>query len=248
MISFRGPAATSVTNRPYRYAALVIEPTLDQRVRLSIFERLAESSRPPVVEELMAEFGLSRPDAVAAVGRLADARHIALVKGTARILMAFPFSAIATPFRVEASGREYFANCAWDAVSFHAMLDRDITIDSFCHHCGQQIHIEFSAGKATAVEPAATIVYLALRPSEWWEDIISTCSNTMVFFCSVEHRDASGLAATPDSGASLTPDEVHALGIPIYGRKLSIDYERPGRDELNAHFESLGLTGPYWKI
>jgi len=225
----------------------VSEPTLDQRMRLSIFQRLADTGRPPVVEELMSEFELSRADAVAGLARLADARHIALVKGTARILMAFPFSAIATPFRVTA-GREYFANCAWDAVAFQSMLDRDIRIDSFCHHCGEPIQIEMHDGVSTLVEPSETIVHLALRPSQWWEDIITTCSNTMVFFSSPAHRDASGLTADPDSAASLTPDEVHALGIPLYERKLSIDYARPGRDELSAHFASLGLTGPYWQV
>ncbi len=227
------------------------EPTLDQRVRLAIFERFVESTRPPVVEELMTEFGLSRADAVACLSGLAEARHIALVKGTARILMAFPFSAIATPFRVTRGGehpREYFANCAWDAISFHAMLNEEVRIESFCHHCGEAIRIEMHDGKATLVEPAETIVHLALRLSQWWEDIITTCSNTMVFFSSTGHRDASDLPASPDSAASLTPDQVHALGIPLYERKLSIDYARPGRDELNAHFASLGLTGPYWQV
>ncbi len=71
----------------------------------------------------------------------------------------------------------------------------------------------------------------------------------MVFFASPEHRDASDLTANapPDSAASLTPDEVHVLGTPLYERKLSIDYERPGIDQLRAHFASLGLTGPYWQ-
>jgi hypothetical protein len=224
------------------------EPTLDQRVRLSIFQRLAETGRPPVVEELMSDFGLPRADAVAVLGRLAEARHIALVSGTARILMAFPFSAIATPFNVTTQDQSYFANCAWDAVALHSTLGKDIRIDSFCHHCGEPITVEMRDGRATLVEPAEAIVYLALRPAQWWEDIITTCSNTMVFFSSPAHRDASDLAASPDAAASLTPDQVHALGIPLYEKKLDIDYARPGRDELNAHFASLGLTGPYWQV
>lgn len=224
------------------------QPTLDQRVRLFIFEHFAEHGSPPVVEQLMTWFELGRGEGVDVLRQLADARHIALVKGTARILMAFPFSAIATPFRVLANGRTYFANCAWDAVAFHEMLGADIAIDSFCHHCAAPVSIGMSGGRAIRVAPAETIVYLALRPTQWWEDIITTCSNTMVFFASVEHRDASDLSAPADSTASLTPDEVHAVGKPIYARKLSLDYVRPGREELMAHFESLGLTGPYWQI
>lgn len=224
------------------------QPTLAQRVRLFIFEYFREHAVPPVVEQLMTDFELSRPDAIGVLRELADARHIALVKGTARILMAFPYSAIATPFRVVAGGRTYFANCAWDAIAFHAMLGTDIAIDSYCHHCAVPISIEMSDGRATRVQPAETIVYLALRPTQWWEDIITTCSNTMVFFASPEHRDASDLAASADQAASLTPDQTHALGVPLYSRRLSLDYVRPGRDELNAHFASLGLTGPYWQI
>ncbi|MEO8625487.1 MAG: organomercurial lyase, partial [Candidatus Limnocylindrales bacterium] len=170
--------------------------------------------------------------------------------GTSRILMAWPFSAIATPFEVTARGRRYYANCSWDAVAFHAMLGEDpLRIDSFCHHCAGPIAIEFVDGKSTLVEPATTIVYLALRPTQWWEDIILSCSNTMVFFCSAEHRDASGLVREAEQpGASLTPDQTHAVGVPLYKDRLKIDYARPGREALNAHFATLGLTGPYWQI
>ena len=238
-------------SRPDHTATLpaVNEPTLSQRVRLHVFEQLVETGSPSVVEELMLEFGLSRAETTSVLKELADARHFALVGGTSRILMAFPFSAIATPFRVTANGRDYFPNCAWDAVAFHSMLDAPIAIDSFCHHCAEPVHIELSGGRATVVEPSDAIVYLALKPTQWWEDIITTCSNTMVFFASPEHRDASDLAANaqPDSAASLTPDQVHALGRPLYERKLSIDYERPGIDQLRAHFASLGLTSSYWQ-
>jgi hypothetical protein len=123
-----------------------------------------------------------------------------------------------------------------------------IGVGSFCHHCARPIHVELEGGRATRVEPESTLVYLALRPTEWWEDIITTCSNTMVFFCSAEHRDASGLSAPADAAASLTPQQTHDLGVPLYRDRLKLDYVRPGRDELNAHFASLGLTGGYWQI
>lgn len=218
------------------------------RVRLSIFERFVKDARPPVVEELMAEFSLSRDETTGILDELVAARHIALVPGSARILMAFPFSAIATPFRVTARGQSYFANCAWDAVAFHAMLRDEVRVESFCHHCATPISIELRDGRATHFEPSETLVYLALRPTQWWENIVTTCSNTMVFFASAQHRDESDLCAPPDQAASLTPDEVHALSGPIYSRKLELDYARPTRDELLDHFARLGLTGDYWRI
>jgi hypothetical protein len=218
------------------------------QVRLFIFERFQADAQAPVVEELMSEFSLSRDDVTAVLNQLVEARHIALVPGSARILMAFPFSAVTTPFRVRAGGKDYFANCAWDAVAFHAMLDSEVAIESFCHHCAAPISIDLNDGRATRVEPEGTLVYLALRPTQWWENIVTTCSNTMVFFASQEHRDASALCVPPDQAASLTPDQVHLLSEPIYSRKLELDYARPSRDELLNHFAAMGLTGDYWRI
>jgi len=218
------------------------------RVRLLIFEHFLKHARAPVVEELMTELSLDRENVTAILDELVTARHIALVPGSARILMAFPFSAIATPFRVTTRGREYFANCAWDAVAFHAMLGDEVRVDSFCHHCATPILLELKDGRATRVEPAETVMYLALRPTQWWENIVTTCSNTMVFFASTGHRDASDLHALPEQAATLTPDEVHALSGPIYHTKLELDYARPTRDELLEHFATLGLSGDYWRI
>jgi hypothetical protein len=70
----------------------------------------------------------------------------------------------------------------------------------------------------------------------------------MVFFCSEDHRDASGLSAPADRAASLTPQLTHDLSVPLYEHRLKIDYARPGRDVLNAHFAALGLAEPYWRI
>jgi len=225
------------------------EPTLSQRVRHRIYQHFLDSGRAPVVEELMAEFQLSRAQIEEVLQELVTTRGIAVVKGTWRVLMAWPFSAIATPFTVHARGGNYYANCSWDAIAFHAMLGNEaIVVDSFCHHCARLIHIELANGQAAVVEPPTTIVYLALRPTEWWEDIVTTCSNTMVFFCSAEHRDESGLNAPADEAASLTVQQTHDLGVPLYEDRLKLDYVRPGRDELNAHFASLGLSGPYWRI
>ncbi|HET7686816.1 MAG TPA: hypothetical protein VFM19_10450, partial [Candidatus Limnocylindria bacterium] len=70
---------------------------LAPRVRLRIFERFAETAQAPVVEELMGELALSRDEVTEVLRELEAARHIALVPGSARILMAFPFSAVTTP-------------------------------------------------------------------------------------------------------------------------------------------------------
>jgi len=224
------------------------EDLLPQHVRKFIFDHFVDQAAPPVVEQLMTGVSLSRDDATEVLRGLEGARHIALVKGTARVLMAFPFSAVATPFRVTVRDRQYFANCAWDAIAFHAMLGDNLRVDSFCHHCATPIEIEMTDGRAAHVEPPDALVYLALRPTQWWADIVTTCSNTMVFFASPEHRDASDLGAPAQAAASLTPDQVHALSVPIYARKLALDYARPSKQDLLDHFAAVGLSGEYWQL
>ena len=59
----------------------------------------------------MGEFSATRAEVEASLDELAASRALAMIKGTHRILMAWPFSAIATPFVVHARGRDYFANC-----------------------------------------------------------------------------------------------------------------------------------------
>ncbi len=218
------------------------------RVRKFVFDHFLEHATPPVVEQLMTAFSLSRNEAAGVLHDLESARHIALVSGTDRILMAFPFSAVATPFRVTVRGRQYFANCSWDAIAFHAMLGEPVLVDSFCHHCAAPIGVQLSDGRATLVDPAEALVYLALPPTQWWQNITTTCSNTMVFFASPEHRDASALCMSADLAVSLTPNQVHALSVPIYARKFAIDYARPSKQELLDHFAAIGLSGDYWKL
>lgn len=225
------------------------DDALRPQLRKLVYDTFLERGAPPVVEELMGAFAVPRETVERLLGELAATRQLALVQGTSRILMAWPFSAVATPFRVEARGREYFANCAWDVVAFHSMLQEDdVRVRSFCHHCAQPIEIDFRGGRAVRTDPPEAIMYLAIPAARWWDDIILTCSNTMVFFASPEHRDASTLCAGDGAGASLTPDETHVLSGPVYGRRLELDYARPPRDELVAHFASMGLTGDFWEI
>jgi alkylmercury lyase-like protein len=225
-----------------------IDPDVPARVRAFVYQHFLEHGVPPVVERLMTDLSLSREDAGDVLAGLDAARHLALVKGTSRILMAWPFSAIATPFRVDVGARQYFANCAWDAIAFHSMLRRDVSVESFCHHCAAPISLELRGGRAVRIDPPETLVYLALPAGRWWDDIITTCSNTMVFFASPEHRDASDLCSVDAAGASLTPDQAHALSLPIYATRLALDYARPPRQELLDHFAALGLAGDFWRL
>ena len=224
---------------------------LQKNVRKYIFEHFEEHTTAPDLEQIMRKFGLDRASAFKVLADLQSARHIALLPGTQRILMAFPFSSIVTPFRVKVTGKEkeYFANCAWDAVAIHVALGKEQWISSYCHHCSEDIKIHLKHQRVISQQSDnPPLVYLALPASKWWENILLTCSNNMVFFSSKDHLADWIKSAAPTGGEALTIDQTLRLSVPIYETKMSLDYARPSREQTIAHFQSLGLTGDFWKI
>ena len=68
------------------------------------------------------------------------------------------------------------------------------------------------------------------------------------FFQSASHVHEWKAANPGPLGAALTIEETHALSLPIYWDKLKLDYARPPKDQLVAHFRSLGLAGAFWEL
>jgi Alkylmercury lyase len=230
---------------------LTSSESLQKNVRKYIFEHFEEHTTAPVLEQIMRKFGLNRPSAFKILEELQTARHIALLAGTQRILMAFPFSSIVTPFRVKVSGKEkeYFANCAWDAVAIHVALGKEQWISSYCHHCSEDIKIHLKDQRMVSQQSdKQPLVYLALPASKWWENITLTCANNMVFFSSNDHLAEWIKSGTSTGGEALTIEQTLRLSVPIYRTKMSLDYARPSREQTIAHFQSLGLTSDFWKI
>ena len=224
---------------------------LQKNVRKYIFEHFEKHTTAPVLEQIMRKFALDRASAFKVLEDLQSARHIALLTGTQRILMAFPFSSIVTPFRVKVAGKEkeYFANCAWDAVAIHVALGKEQWISSYCHHCSEDVKIHLKDQKVVAQQTdGSPLIYLALPASRWWENIVLTCSNNMVFFSSKDHLTQWIRSTSATGGEALTVDQTLKLSVPIYKEKMSLDYARPSREQTISHFQSLGLTGDFWKI
>src|SRR3989442_2091028 len=116
-----------------------------------------------------------------------------------------------------------------------------------CAHGADELSNDIvgSKSRSTTHEP---VVNLALPASQWWNDIVLTCSNHMVFFSGESHLDEWRRFTQAPGGAILTIEETHALSVPVYRDKLRVEYVRPGKDQLVAHFRSLGLTGDFWRL
>ncbi len=220
----------------------------DPAVRKYIFDHFYEFTVPPVLEQVMHKFGLSRPEAASKLKELEADHHILLLPGTNRILMANPYSGVTTPFVVLIGNRKYYANCAWDTISLHVMLGEDAKVESYCHHCAEPIHVHLSGSKVVHSMPGEPLIFLSVPVAHWFDNLVNTCSNNMVYFSSKGHMD-EWLSKNPTlAGESLSPEKMALVCKPLSSGRMDLDYERPPKEEMMSYWESLGMGSDFWKF
>jgi hypothetical protein len=138
----------------------------DAEVRAHVYDVTMRGGRPPLIAELDAPAA----EIVESLRRLAAGRVLVLQRDSDEILMAAPFSAVATPFVVESGGVEYFGNCIWDALGIPAMLHRDAEIRTSCGDCGTSMTVRVENG----VAKGDGLLHFAIPAREWWNDIVFT--------------------------------------------------------------------------
>jgi hypothetical protein len=145
---------------------------LDLTIRNHLYASFVRAGAPQGPEEAAAALGLGTGEVEEAFRRLHDAHALVLEPDSARIRMLNPFSAVPTPHRVEAAGRTWFANCAWDALGIPAALHEDGLVDSACPDCGEPIHLEVRDGEL--VDGGDLLVHFVVPARRWWDDIVFT--------------------------------------------------------------------------
>jgi hypothetical protein len=142
---------------------------LDLAIRNTTYRLFVELGRAPTVDEVAAATGEGSAEVSVAWRRLHDG-HALVLDEAGNLRMANPFSAVETPFVVEAAGKTWFANCGWDAFGIGAALHVNSTIHTTCPDCGEPIDIEVRDGQP--IGPDADAVWHVLVPArDWWSDI-----------------------------------------------------------------------------
>ena len=147
-----------------------MEPN-DVMLRRLTYGLLVDLGRPPNLDETAAAAGSSVAEVRKGWRRLHDAHALVLDDEGFEIRMATPFSGVATPHRVWANGRAWFANCAWDAFGICAALRADGRMESACPDCGDVLVVDVRNEQPSE----RSLVFHCLVPAaRWWEDIVFT--------------------------------------------------------------------------
>jgi hypothetical protein len=141
--------------------------TADLELRNATYRLFVDLGRAPTAAEVGNAAGADEPAVREGWRRLHEA-HALVLDAEGEILMLNPFAARPTPFRVEAAGRSWFANCGWDAFGIGAAMQVDSTIHSVCADCRDPIQVEVRDG----LPADQHLVFHVLVPAvSWWNDI-----------------------------------------------------------------------------
>lgn len=146
------------------------EADLDRTVRLHVYERVVSDGFPPTVAGAARALGITEADAEASYRRLAAGKVIVLVPGGREILMANPFAARPTDFLVRANGRQWYGNCAWDALGILSALGADGSVTTACADCADPLEVTVRGG----VPQGKAVLHIAVPAHHWWVDIVFT--------------------------------------------------------------------------
>ena len=100
----------------------------EQEVREYVYQTTVQRGRPPRSAEAAAALGVAPGEVLDAFRKLGSRKLLALAPESGEIVMAPPFSAIPTPFRVTVGDRSYFANCVWDSYGIAAAREHRLHI------------------------------------------------------------------------------------------------------------------------
>lgn len=140
----------------------------DGRVRLFLYEALVASGRVPPNREVAEALDLEVRAVEESLVRLESLHALALAPGSRNPWMLHPFSSVPTSFRVEAQGRSYWGNCAWDAVAIPSLVGGRATAHGKCADCGESMTFELHEGELASGDG---LVHLAVPPRRFWENV-----------------------------------------------------------------------------
>jgi Alkylmercury lyase len=138
----------------------------DLELRNMTYARFVELGRAPAPEEV----GF-RDDVLAGWKRLHAEHAVVLNPATDELRMLNPFSMVPTAYRVQAAGRWWYGNCAWDAFGICAALHVDGSIETSCPDCGERIEVDVRAQRP---HDESLLFHCLVPAAHWWDDIVFT--------------------------------------------------------------------------
>ncbi len=144
---------------------------IDAQTRRVVYDHFIRLAACPSKAAVASHLSLSEAEVADSFARLAQAHMLVLQPQSGEVLMANPFSAVPTAFRVATAGQQWWGNCIWDALGIIAMVSVDGTIQTSCPDCGEALKLSVTAG---ALAGANAVGHFGVPAARWWDNIVFT--------------------------------------------------------------------------
>ena len=144
---------------------------LDTALWRFTYEAVVRTGRGPSLREAAEALATTESEVRAGYQRLGEGHAILLDASGEGLWRIAPFSAVPTDFAVEAGGRCYCANCAWDALGICAALHADGIVHASCGCCRLPIDLAVRGGR---LDPVEGLVHVAVAAKDWYQDVVFT--------------------------------------------------------------------------
>ena len=143
----------------------------DARVKLAIYRHFAETGQRPSPADVAMRVGSGVESVLDAYLRLRAQRVLVLEADGSSIRMAPPFSGVPTQHVVIVRQKQYFANCAWDALGIPAALHEPGVVYSRCEQSREPLRL---AVHLDGSELSDWLFHCLVPAAKWWDDIVFT--------------------------------------------------------------------------
>ena len=148
-----------------------MDDTFDQTLRTAVYQHFAITGLSPTLDTMREVTGATSEQVMDGYRRLYAKRMLVPADDFAFIRMAPPFSGVPTQHRAAVNGKEYFANCAWDAFGVVSALGGTGDVVSRCEHTFEPLVLHLTGDGPSSSEWRFHCVVPAV---DWWNDIVFT--------------------------------------------------------------------------
>lgn len=217
---------------------------IDVDVRRALYSSFAEG-RVPRRSFVARAVRASIEDVRHSYDRMAAANEVVLHRDTREILMAMPFAAVPSAFRVQSRDLSWWAVGAWDALGIAAATGHDVRIMTTCADCQAPLVVGVAAGRVT--DATGVLAHFAVPARYWREDQAFAAAATRLFR-SEAHIQRWAEAIGLEVGAVLTLPQLWTLAQAWYHDRLTAPFGRLTDTALQEALRSAGLTGGFWQL
>lgn len=216
------------------------EPELDGRVHHHVISSFVDRGFASTASELAETLGIDRVRIEASLRRLHEGHGLVLHPGSTEVWIAHPFSSSPSGVFVRAGERGWWAPCLWCGMGIASLAGSDATL--FARYGGED-----ETARIDPRDPSTTVVHFATPPRDAWNNVVHWCA-TVQPFRRAEDVDPWCTRHRIPRGVIVPIEQVLRLGRAWYGRHLAEDWKKWTLEEARSIFNSVGLTGDFWRL